>query len=1621
MLAEEPLPSWAGGHRVVAIGGQTERPVDDVGIITDVDGCVTVQAKKAMDLAKAASSAMAEALEQVVDIATIGVPDSPSRLDQLRPLDPARDRVLILTDDAAPKTVNEMLAPVIDRLRDLPATVPITEVYRNKGEEKAFKLLEAHLGRVWTGRHGVQMGEQDLRALGRVLGVYAVHLVDGGSHAAAARELIKGIAPDAGDVSRIWDRLELEARRLAEDRTYLDRSGLVRRLEEEGVYLLPVARLRPDIARLRSRSAGNLATIFGALTIHAPEGPVSLPRTVLPAVLAADGNLAIIGEPGAGKTVILHALATQCQARGMDVVVLRANDLGATRGQTRSELGVTHDLDDVLVGWPGSGSGVVVIDGLDQARGADPSVWMAELVKSLSGTRWRVVATIRSYDLRHGHRWRRMFAGAPIEQQQSDSAFSNVRHIVVQNLSQAELAPLQSSSPRLWHLIEGAEPRLADLLANPFNLDVAGELLSDGLTTDLLAVRSQVDLLHAYWERRVNDEPSGRVDRTRALGSIVGRMVAQGRQTLNLTDLPATASSSAVEALTSSGVLRDAPATAGHAATPIEFAHPVLFDYAVAMLALGDTNRPDSLADVLDGSPNLAITVRPSLHYRLATVWKDDASRDVFWKLALRLASRSEGHPLAVLAAGRVAVLEVEQPSDFEPLGAACTAATGDSNGRWTVVDAHEMAFLVAATGASAPEAAFAGLTVMSAKLAQETRSADDVGLALLAVQLPLRAFNDDLGMVQRHLGELADVVVASMSVASADRSDPSRAQLAKLSGRLLSLVAVADPSPVAAIIVEACQPTAIYAWGVSHLRPLIEKLPEIVRLDPELAVALAASVWEFQETRDEPTPVLDSLILGMSSNRRQDLDGARYQVGSKFPAILQADLAAATRILIRAAETEQRYPPNPLTDYTATPRPLLGDSLQFSAGHQVLLPMVQAWTEQLVQTADAAEDAARDAAGAVLGERLSQVVAHVIQNLRHAEVWQHLLLRASLAQRPSLARALFPALLSPNLFDHPTTRHQAAQVALRLSPLLNGPEHAQLEEAILQIAAPHPSNDGWEGTTDILDAACTRIIGSFSEQNLQTVEAQARWLTASQDPGFEGVPAPDESQFDSIEAVWDSPSPEPGTVAYYRDAVLQAAERIRSKDPAERADAETQLINLWALLKPAVSPEGRERSEGDEDSLYDLALRTAEQLATVPQCAPATTLGSEIFGALLGALPSASAPALVDDVSGTWHVRPAPGWSMTATMSALQGLVYLIGRTDWRDAHREDLTAALSPFLDSSNPAYRFVSLKALVVIYEQPAELLTELGRRLVQESDQHVSAYLLRHLSTLTHKFPQDVDRLLRDLANHPSWLVLTPDPAGDKVELRDSRSTQAVHLLSALATIHATAHAETVVCTWWSNPCDHPNRVTQSMRSWRSLLNPDDEVLRGAQRQAFRIINLGLNKLGETWVQRGSAGQPPHTMAWERGARSARIAEEIAQQLYFASEATQSSPLEQPASGKDFRKFCSYAMPILDALTNVQHPAVTHHIVQLADVLCSYEPHAAVLTAEKAVVGDRGYAREALGLDATLSLARRYLTDHRDLLRTDVLCLTAIRALLEVFVRVGWDQALRLSEDLDELFR
>jgi hypothetical protein len=125
MLAQVPLPAWASGRRVVAVGGQTKRPVDDVGLVTDSDGWVAIQAKKGLRLGEAKGSALAKALRQLVDIFDEGVPDRPPWTERMRELDADHDRVLVLTDESAPNTISRYLVPVTDRLRDLPDSARI--------------------------------------------------------------------------------------------------------------------------------------------------------------------------------------------------------------------------------------------------------------------------------------------------------------------------------------------------------------------------------------------------------------------------------------------------------------------------------------------------------------------------------------------------------------------------------------------------------------------------------------------------------------------------------------------------------------------------------------------------------------------------------------------------------------------------------------------------------------------------------------------------------------------------------------------------------------------------------------------------------------------------------------------------------------------------------------------------------------------------------------------------------------------------------------------------------------------------------------------------------------------------------------------------------------------------------------------------------------------------------------------------------------------------------------------------------------------------------------------------------------------------------------------------------
>lgn len=67
----------------------------------------------------------------------------------------------------------------------------------------------------------------------------------------------------------------------------------------------PVTGVKDDIQRLREMSRAVLDGYRDEVTIPAPEGAVAINRDVAGLARDADGSFALIGEPGAGKSVLV--------------------------------------------------------------------------------------------------------------------------------------------------------------------------------------------------------------------------------------------------------------------------------------------------------------------------------------------------------------------------------------------------------------------------------------------------------------------------------------------------------------------------------------------------------------------------------------------------------------------------------------------------------------------------------------------------------------------------------------------------------------------------------------------------------------------------------------------------------------------------------------------------------------------------------------------------------------------------------------------------------------------------------------------------------------------------------------------------------------------------------------------------------------------------------------------------------------------------------------------------------------------------------------------------------------------------------------------------------------------
>lgn len=675
MLAEGagfPCFGLPVGVRITRLECETDRPVDDLLVKASDGRQIPIQAKSSIRLLRGPDSPFAETVYAFVD-EVLAHRGRPQRIQPSGASAKRTPHCLVLAcgpESSGPIRVS--LRKVLDRVRRQDPQEPLVKAVLNNDERRALDAATEHIQHRWENRCKVEPRESDVRDV-----LKRVHVEEVGRAAEdRAHDLLRDqILTKRDEAERAWDTLCQLCGELAKQSSGIDVKGLQDELIRKGFDLRSAPSYRSDIEKLKGRSLAAAGALERHSSIRVGEGTVTIKRSFFGELrqAAESASLLLVGEPGVGKSGLLSALSRELLEERHDVVLLVVDQIGPAEslGALRQELNLEHDLVEVFENWHGSGPAFLVVDALDAARARPQTVGtLRDLIEQVArrADRWRVVASIREFDLRYTERFKKCFRGEPPTELKFDE-FHDVCHIAVPRLGNSELAQVEAQSEALGEVIQQAKPKLRELLAIPYNLNLVAELL--GARThpaELGKVESQLDLLDKYWDGRVIRDDGQRNDRERVLEAACRKMIQDRNLQVERVILAGQGLSEAIEDLLSSNVLVEQRSD-----QVLAFSDHVLFDYAVErLLVSGD---PRATVPLLEQDRFSIFLIRPSLELHYRRSWKPDEAHVEFWELVLAISRSDRISALAKIVGPIVASELMAEPRDVEELYTSLTAS----------------------------------------------------------------------------------------------------------------------------------------------------------------------------------------------------------------------------------------------------------------------------------------------------------------------------------------------------------------------------------------------------------------------------------------------------------------------------------------------------------------------------------------------------------------------------------------------------------------------------------------------------------------------------------------------------------------------------------------------------------------------------------------------------------------------------------------------------------------------------------------------------------------------------------------------------------------------------------
>ncbi|MER6958898.1 ATP-binding protein [Streptomyces sp. NPDC000618] len=1529
---------WTGSVQQVAC--ETGEPVDDCRVDTSDGITLVLQAKRTIGMSIRATSEMAKTAAQFVQ-------------QHLLP-GHAHERLVLVTSSEASGTVRVDLAQALDRLRGEPVEKDVTSLGLNATKVAAHNTFVAHVRRQWEKQRGTAPSAAELRAFLACCYVWTLDVESGGQAEREALGLLRmTVLSDAAQAEAAWNVLLGACAQLAILHSGADVAQLQEKLSSATIALATIKDFTADVELLTKFTKQALDELdHGLTTIPAPHDPVAIERSMTTGLDARsqDESFLLVGEPGAGKTVVLHGLAREVAAQGRPLVFMQVSSLAAESiGELRTELGLQHSFVDVLAEWSPGSTGLLIIDALDAARAdASAGLWRTVIDNvSRQLPRWRVVASIRTWDLQHSSRLRTLFPGAPV---------------LVEDLTDDEVKQVSDAFPALRSLLDQASEQQRRLMLNTFNLRLAAELLLEGsAASDLRGIDSRLDLLDRYWQAHVSDGAGGTAREALLVRLCAAtareRKLAVPAQTVLEGDI---AAATVLDSLLSRSVLSRVPLTVGNPARgPIQFAHHVLFDYAVGTVYFDSFS--DGLTECLRADPDLLLFARPSIDVYLQMAWKQGAAP--FYTLALELMA-TPSPSMTAPAIADVVVRNCSNAAEIEPLLAGVPDSTAELK--------RLLGAIAVVVSIRIKEGSLANPGVWADAAERLSRAPEHAGSALGVLITDLASHRTILTTAS-----LQQCGLAARRLLEHIWTQPPTLW-ARLAIPAVIQTATSDPQATETLLRRALEPPQLQERGYNDLVALTHEVEQLTGLMPVLVEDLYVTTLSHEENSSETTQMGSGAVLTLLSNRRQDFGAAKYPLVQYFPDLLRTDSRRALSILTRLSTLGHTQPTEHqmiLNGHAVT--------IQEDGSH-----LTDFGTSYANDDPAALFNALQDFASNATAAQTQELVEALTAAPQAAVVWRRVLLSAP--HNPALADAFFndPATLVTRLLI-PELAGPASTLTRALHPTLGATEAGRLEAAVLALK-PLSADDGSQDW-DREDRRYRMFLNALSAEHLTDQS-----LAHDHQPQAAAIDNDDEDD----DLAWAGLNPTPvaasgnpadETVQILSDEVRRFTDTYLNGAPTP--DEITSCVPVVTAFEAALVQASSVAVRNEAENL----MAKAAEIWTRTIQAPPSVL--DHARSILLSLKSSPRPEPTDqNANYTMSIPQGPRTEAARglgqlclvpehyTVEVRKAILELAADPVGQIRHTIAKTA---PFVARSSPDTAWELLELLAQQESDDAVLSATVEAAALRMSDRHRGTQLLAQVAARVN----------------PS-------------EARESAASTCATVAALLWVYDAMPEARTLlnqmIDSWpgqsaWSSSL-------HILRSQEALTHNDPAVRKRALDFMHELAELALRSAQEA-IRRADQLTDSEK---EQLKAEVQLLDGIAFQLFSGSGAIDR---EGTPPTSDQVRLVDEADPVIQILAQVPAAPVTHHLVEIYEYITDHRPQKALLTIRdiiKQAGTQDGYTMDPMGLGTCVKFVERILADHRGILHTPE-NLTALREICDAFIDAGWPQAHQLVFGIEQIFR